>query len=140
MSAFLVADDTINRIVTWLSWEVTRSPRLRISIEHTLGITTRGTSWYKELGQAMWQLNIDAVTDRYGEGEAATFRDHTYTYKPAHGSEIQVLKSMRCWLYQCREGEVVKQPLYRFFDEVVEPYLMTKIICALPEYEAAAWG
>ena len=140
MSAFLVEDNTINRIVEWLSWEVTRSPRLRLSIEHTLGITTRGTSWEQELGQAMVQLNCDAVTDRYGEGEAAKFRTLDYRYQPTHGSEIQVLKSLRCWLYQCREGEVPTQPLYRFFDEVVEPYLMTKIICALPEYEAAAWG
>jgi hypothetical protein len=51
-----------------------------------------------------------------------------------------VLKSLRCWLYQCSEGQVVKEPLYRFFNDVVEPYLMSKIICALPEYEQAHWG
>jgi hypothetical protein len=140
MSAFMVEDDTINRIVEWLSWEVTRSPRLKLSLEHTLRIETRRPTWEQELGRAMFQLNIGAVHDRYGAGKAARFRDLTYTYKPAHGSEIQVLKSLRCWLYQCREGQVPTQPLYRFFDEVVEPYVMTKIICALPEYEAAYWG
>jgi hypothetical protein len=140
MSAFMVEDDTINRVVNWLSWEVTKSPRLKVSLEHTLGIATRRPTWEKELGQAMFQLNSAAVTDRYGEGEATKFRDHTYTYKPAHGSEIKVLKSLRCWLYQCTEGPVVQEPLYRFFNDVIEPYLMSKIICALPEYEQASWG
>jgi hypothetical protein len=140
MSAFLVEDETINRVVEWLSWEVTRSPRLKLSLEHTLGMNTRSASWEQELGQAMFQLNVAAVHDRYGEGEAARFRDLTYSYRPAHGSEIQVLKSLRCWLYQCTEGQVVKQPLYRFFNDVVEQYLMSKNICALPEYEQAHWG
>jgi hypothetical protein len=137
MSAFLVEDETINRVVEWLSWEVTKSPRLKLSVERTLGSATRSASWEQELGHAMFQLNIDAVNDRYGDGEAATFRDFNYSYRPAHGTEIQVLKSPRCWLYQCREGEVVKKSLYRFFDTVVENYLMSKIICALPEYEQA---
>jgi hypothetical protein len=96
--------------------------------------------WEQELGQAMFQLNIDAVHDRYGAGEAATFRGMTYSYRPAQGSEIQVFKSLRCWLYLCTEGQAVKEPLYRFFHDVVEQYLMSKIICALPEYEQAAWG
>jgi hypothetical protein len=39
--------------------------------------------WEQELGQAMFQLNIDAVHDRYGAGEAATFRGMTYSYRPA---------------------------------------------------------
>jgi hypothetical protein len=97
-------------------------------------------TWEQELGQAMFQLNIDAVHDRYGAGEAAAFRDLTYTYPPAHGSEIQVLKSLWCWLYQCDEGQVGQQPVYRFFNDVVEQYLMSKIIHALPEYEQATWG
>ena len=75
-----------------------------------------------------------------GQGKMTRFCNHTYSYKPAHGTEIQVLKSLRCWLYQCTEGQVVKEPLYRFFNDVVEQYLMSTIICALPEYEQAAWG
>ena len=64
MSAFLVEDDTINQVVNWLSWEVTSSPRLKISLEHTLGINTRSATWERELGEAMFQLNVAAVTDR----------------------------------------------------------------------------
>jgi hypothetical protein len=82
MSAFVVEDDTINRIVWWLSREAFRSPRLKISLEHTLGINTCSATWEQELGQAMFQLNIDAVNDRYGQGEAARFRDLTYSYRP----------------------------------------------------------
>lgn len=88
----------------------------------------------------MFQLNIAGVNARYGEGEARHFRELNYHYTPAHGSAVQVLKSLQCWLYQCREGNVVKKPLYRFFHDVVEPHLMGSIIRDLPEYEQAAWG
>jgi hypothetical protein len=140
MSAFMVADETINRVVEWLFWEVTKSLYLREKIEKALQINTSKPGWEKELGQAMFELNIDGVNDRYGEGEAKRFRELNYRYTPAHGSKIQVLKSLECWLYQCREGEVVKKPLFQFFDTVIEKHLMSSIISDLPEYNRAKWG
>jgi hypothetical protein len=88
----------------------------------------------------MFALNIAGITDRYGDGEAEHFRNLAYHYKPAHGSRMQVLKSLQCWLYQCTEGDVVTKPLYKFFQDTVEPHLMSSIIADLPEYQAAAWG
>jgi hypothetical protein len=38
------------------------------------------------------------------------------------------------------EGEVVKKPLYKFFDSVIERHLMSSIISDLPEYQRAEWG
>jgi hypothetical protein len=38
------------------------------------------------------------------------------------------------------EGEVIKKPLYQFFETVVEPHLMNSIISDLPEYKRAEWG
>jgi hypothetical protein len=40
MSAFMVADETINRVITWLSWEKTRSQWLRKKAEDGLKIDT----------------------------------------------------------------------------------------------------
>jgi hypothetical protein len=140
MSAYMVADETINRVVEWLSWEITRSQWLRDKLEKASGIDTSAYKWAEALGKAMFALNIAGVNDRYGNGEAGEFRKLNYHYAPAHGSEIQVLKSLQCWLYQCTEGEVVTKPLYRFFQDVVEPHLMSNIIADLPEYRTAEWG
>ncbi len=140
MSAFMVADETINRVVEWLYFEVSKYPWLRDKLEKATGIDTTSYAWSKTLGKAMCALNMAGVTDRYGDGETAHFRTLNYQYKPAHGSSMQVLQSLQCWLYQCTEGEVVKQPLYQFFQDVVEPHLMSRIISELPEYQAAEWG
>ena len=140
MSAYIVEDGTINRVVTWLSWEITLSRWLKIKVEDALKIDTSKHNWEEELGHAMFELNIAGVNDRYGENEAKKFRALNYRYAPAHGSKIQVLKSLQCWLYQCMEGEVVKKPLYQFFDTFIKPHLMSSIISDLPEYKRAEWG
>jgi hypothetical protein len=140
MSAFMLADETINCVVYWLFREVTKSHWLKEQVENTLKIETTQPDWEEALGKDMFQLNIDGVNDRYGQGEAKNFRDLDYQYTPVFGSKIEVLKSLQCWLYQCMEGEVVKKPLYKFFDTVIEHHLMASIIYDLPEYNSAAWG
>ena len=140
MSAFMVADETINRVVTWLYWEVRKSEWLKRKVENELHLDTERQDFEQNLGQAMFELNIAGVNVRYGEGEAKRYRDLAYRYTPAHGSKIQVLKSMQCFLYQCMEGEVVKKPLYRFFRNTIEVHLMESIINDLPEYNQAEWG
>jgi hypothetical protein len=127
MSAYMVRDETINRVITWLSWEINRSDWLKKKVSDELRLDTTKADWEEILGLAMFQLNIAGVNERYGGG-AQKFRKLNYRYSPAHGSQIQVLKSMQCWLYQCMEGEVVKNPLYQFFDSVIAPYLMSSII------------
>ena len=148
MSAFMVEDKTINRVVNWLGREVSRSSYLKQKTEEAFGISVESDRWEETVGQAMFKLNIDGVNARYGDGEAQEFRELNYAYNPAHftaflsslSAKIQVLKSMQCWLYQCMEGDVVKNPLYLFFREVVEPHLMSSIIYELPEYDRAEWG
>jgi hypothetical protein len=140
MSAFMVADETINRVITSLSWKITKSQWLKKKVEDALQIDTSKHNWEEDLGHAMFELNIAGVNDRYGDNEAKKFRALNYRYAPARGSQIQVLKSLQCWLYQCMEGEVVKKPLYQFFNTFIEPHLMNSIISDLPEYNSAEWG
>jgi hypothetical protein len=140
MSAFMVRDETINRVIYWLSREVTKSDWIKNKVQQTLGLDCDKEGWQEQLGQAMFELNIARVNQRYGEGEAKNFRELNYRYTPAHGSTIQVLKSLQCWLYQCMEGEVVKRLLFQFFDTVIEHHLMSSIISNLPEYDRAEWS
>jgi hypothetical protein len=140
MSAFLVEDKTINRVVTWLSGEITKNAYLKRKVEEALHIDTVSQGWEAILGHALFELNIVAVNERYGAEAAGKFRTLYYRYAPLPSSEIQVLKSLQCFLYQCTEGEGVKSPLYRFFDTVVKCELMEHIIYKLPAWESAAWG
>jgi hypothetical protein len=140
MSAFMVEDKTINYVVNWLRRNIDElyciPPKLK-----KLGIDTTVTGWDENLSQAMFQLNISRVEARYGKGEAVKFRKLDYRYERTDAVPlVQVLKSLRCWLYQCLEGDVPETALYKLFCKDVRPYLMGKIIDMLPEYEEAEWG
>ena len=106
-----------------------------------MGYELWGGDGHRKLGEAMFQLNVDAVNARYGEGEAAKFRPLNYQYLPSFAfvSRVGVYKALTCWLYQCSEGDVPQRPLFRFFDEQVRPALADTIISDLPEYERADW-
>ena len=140
MSAFLVADTTINTVVSWLSDECFRNEWFKDKVEKALHIHTATPRWEAAVGTAMFRLNIDAVNARYGQGEAQHFRKLDYQYRPVTVPKLQVFKSLRCWLYQCCEGDVYKRPLYQAFDTVIIDYLMRQIITELPAYEEADWG
>ena len=140
MSAYIVEDETINRVVTWLRREVAISHFTldRLAREYDVDLTSDG--WDAKLAQAMFQLNCDGVNARYGKGEAEKFRPLNFTYKPEIPySLVQVLKSLQCWHYQCSEGDVPKTKLYQFFEEV-EHHVALKIVMNLPAYDKAKWG
>jgi len=143
MSAFMVADTTINSIVNWLDRALEERYGTTTICQKLLelGFDTSKTGWAERLGYAMFQLNVIAVDARYGSGEAKRFRPLDYRYKLTHTLPlVQVLKSLQCWLYQCNEGDVPQTALYGLFDNDVQVYLMMEIIDSLPEYQNAYWG
>jgi hypothetical protein len=140
MSAFMVEDQTINKVVTWLTREVSHNFPDMDWIAHKYGVDLVSEKWDEKLAHAMFQLNCDGVNARYGKDEAENFRPLNFTYKrEIYHSSVQVLKSLRCWMYQCSEGDVPQTKLYRFFEEVGN-YLALHIIMDLPEYDEAEWG
>jgi hypothetical protein len=140
MSAFMVGDQTINRVVTWLTREVAASHFELHRLAREFDIDLTSDRWDEKLANAMFQLNCDGVNARYGEGEAEKFRPLNFKYKQEdYFSLVQVLKSLQCWMYQCCEGDVPQTKLYQFF-EGVERHLALKIVRDLPEYEKAKWG
>jgi hypothetical protein len=140
MSAFMVEDKTINRVVTWLKREVATDWLTLPNLAREYDIDLTSDQWDEKLAQAMFQLNCDGVNARYGEGEAEKFRPLNFTYKPEGDTfRVQVLKSLQCWMYQCNEGNVPHTKLYQFFEEV-EHHLAVQIVMDLPAYEKAKWG
>jgi hypothetical protein len=140
MSAFIVEDETINRVVTWLTREVQTNRFTLDWLAREYDVDLTSDRWNETLAQAMFQLNCDGVNARYGNGEAEKFRPLNFTYKlEDYHSLVQVLKSLQCWKYQCSEGDVPETKLYQFFEEV-EHHLALKIVMDLPAYEKATWG
>jgi hypothetical protein len=139
MSAFMVEDKTINNIVNWLGNEIDHMFIIPRKLKQ-LNIDTSVPGWAEDLGHIMFLLNINAVDARYGDGEAARFRQLDYRFEHTEAvSSMQVLKSLQCWLYQCCEGEVPETELYKLFAEDIRLFLMDKIITGFPEYEQAEW-
>jgi len=140
MSAFMVDDQTINRVVTWLTRETSNNGFWLDRLTRKYDIDLASDNWDEKLANAMFQLNCDGVNARYGEGEAEKFRPLSFQYQwESYFPLVQVLKSLQCWMYQCCEGNVPQTKLYRFFEEV-ENHLAFKIVTDLPEYEKAKWA
>jgi len=74
-----------------------------------------------ELGAELIMMNTAAVNVRYNEQNR---RNSSYMWQnPAPFSAVQAYKTIRCFLYQCSEGDVPETwPLYRQVDEVRKFY------------------
>ena len=138
MSAYVVEDETINRIVAWLECDKIGSEHVATHILTAHGYTC--DEEFERLAHEMFQLNVDAVNQRYGPGEAEKFRplDFQYAVKMPP-TPIQALKALQCLLYQCSEGDVPESPLYQMLREI-ESTIARAIVSRLPEYTNAAWG
>ena len=141
MSAFVVDDNTINRIVSWLHmkakyghypFEYCPKPLIAMGyrLDDPLGC--------KRLAEEMFTLNCDAVEQRYGEGEAEKFRplDFHWQFNPHQSNALSCLKALRCWLYQCSEGDAPQSALYKAMDALCGDIALAYVE-SLPEYEKA---
>jgi hypothetical protein len=139
MSAFLVDKYTIDRIVTLIDHERRRSGYFSEMLEKELNIDFTDLDWKTKLGQKMWDLNQLALGYRYGDEEVKL----TYVFSdvPFLLSDVHMYKSLRCWLYQCCEGDIPEtSKLYRVFDEKITSHIANAIVQRLPEYDEAKWG
>lgn len=140
MSAFIVEDRTICKIVTWLAWgnDVTW---YRNRVED-LGYDLSKDLSVEKLAKDMWALNCNAVDARYGNGQADQMGGRTFKFNFA-GSGIgkfEVLKAINCWHYQCSEGDdVPNHPLYKVM-ETISNSLAQQIVSRMPEYDRIPWA
>lgn len=66
------------------------------------------------LGMMLLEMNRRALVARYGDNSVAAVEPFRYSALPHHPHLlVQVYKSLRCYLYQCSEGDVPDQPLYQ---------------------------
>jgi hypothetical protein len=133
MSAYVVDDITINRILGYLEYGKHAPHYIRKRL-----LTTVNQS-YEELGKAMYRLNCQSVDERYGE-KAEDMHGDEYVYRlDVSAGTIQAYKSLQCYLYQSCEGNCDKELLYKMLDEF-KNYLGESIIADMPEYSKAEWA
>lgn len=119
MSAYIVQDDCINSIVTWMTGRGQEWERSRVT-EALESQGTIGDSFEEKLGNAMFELNCNAVEQRYGDGQAKEFRTLDYAFEPSYlGSGYAVYDRLGEWIYQCSEGDVPESSkLFRAMETV----------------------
>jgi len=125
MSAFVVQKETIDRALTL--WDSNYDCHIhRLSCEQL-----------DSLGLRIWQLNCEAVNQRYPHTPGESVAEN-YRYRWGDVSTVVALKALQCIIYQCSEGNVPETALYKEMRDV-ERRAMHKIIDELPEYQAAPW-
>jgi hypothetical protein len=138
MSAFLVDESTINKILTHLDKSVRiASEWAEKEVESKLGIDCNDPDWKTKLGQRMWDLNQLSLYYRYGDQK----KELVYKFQTVPCSKVQAFKALQCWLYQCAEGSIPEDSkLYSFFDKVIVPEWAEYLVMRTPEYDNAEWG
>lgn len=138
MSAFLVKDRTINQVVTWLHQQ--RSDSIyQHKIEQAFGLNLLDRADCGRLAQAMFELNSKAVRQRYRDADQSEMIPASFTPKYELATAMQAYKSLRCWYYQCAEGDIRETSiLYGIMGEILD-CLAHEIICSMPAYEKATW-
>lgn len=138
MSAFVVKDATINRVVTFLATD-RESDYIRRQIYKRLGVNLASDIGPETLGNLMFSLNCDAVNQRYGENEAAQFRKLDYSFRPEiHCNRLMAYKALECWMYQCSEGNIDENNLYQVMERV-QGWIAEMIVTRSAEYDRLGW-
>ena len=136
MSAYIVDDETINKVVSYL---YSRSIEFQHTKLHKMGYDVNVPKSCAELAQKMFDLNVAAVNARYGEDEAEKFRSLNFKYGVVPASLIEVIQALKAWKYQCTEGDVPDLALYKAMKEI-HCLLCIKFVEQSEEYRGAAWG
>ncbi len=129
MKKFIVPDKTINRVLSWLVENDAGVP----------GLEGKDSESLAKLGTSMLEMNCEVIDQLYGYGEAAEYRPLDYEFRWERTSEIQVLKSLQCWLEQCFGDRIVEMDLYHEM-KAIESKLACKLVSELESYAAAEWG
>ncbi len=126
MSAYIVSRDCITRIVDAISDRFEKE-----EIEEIFGTTHKDT-----IGYQLWKMNCEAVNQRYKETDTAPEYKHPFVVSC---STMQSYKSLRCYLYQCSEGDVPESQLFKKLDSFSDK-LGSSAASSTAEYSEADWG
>jgi hypothetical protein len=162
MSAFVVQDKTINKIVAYLY----RDPMGRSTRRPESGPFSKidycfhfdlmqseadaGLSWSqafearrRKLAFDLFTMNCRAVDTRYPDKPAQSaegFHPDDFGFKEVEPpSAVAFVKMAQCLRYQCAEGKIPDEPLFKALSDSIN-IACVNIVESLPEYEQCPWG
>lgn len=168
MSCFIVSDNTIRRVVNAASAFQSNNPgaRRRVGTAFEALKNEEGTQRYdlgdpadlQRLAGDLYNLNVDAFCERYPSKDSTLpglagrtrypddiepFEVGQASFSPgAHhdfDSRVTAYKAAQCLRYQCSEGDVPEQPLYKALVQFIND-LACETLDETDAYEAAPWG
>ncbi len=96
--------------------------------------TINTISFYTGVSAArLVRMNADAIMARYGSDEMR----RVMTQRVITADVYQFAKCLSCYLYQCAEGNVPEQPLYKHLERVYEGLSVLK---SHEAYDKCYWG
>ncbi len=116
MSAFIVNNTTIHRCLYGLYW------------------AKLAFGYSPSIGQKLYELNAKAVAHRYDEPAERV----KFTSEEGVPTKISAVKALHCLRYQCSEGDIPKDPLFKKISRAIE-ILSEDIVCNLPEWNKEPW-
>lgn len=151
MSAFVVDTATMDRAVS----AICARGRYGQILSQFNGVFVDTADAPTTIGRRLFTLNIEAVMQRYPDCEndptelpgvegcasyPETYRFSGRLAKPFARipSLVDGYKALRCLIYQCSEGNVVRSDLYRELESAAGE-IAGEIVQMLPDYERAAW-
>ena len=140
----------LNDIINWLSykerfWKDTTKGECTKLFEE-LGYNLSTDNGRNRLFQDMINLNIEAVESSYTDDELVKgvcismindSKDYSFEYSSVNAGIFQALKSIRCWLSKCTEGEPMESSMLYVTFETIEDIIMTSLVEQIPEYQEA---
>jgi sulfur relay (sulfurtransferase) DsrF/TusC family protein len=142
MSSFLIEDSSINKIVTFLikcsySNEIYYGEINKILVKYgfNLNYIENKNLEAEKLARYMKSLNLSAINYRYNEEN----KDYNIKFEEIDEKNLfQILKSLECFLYQCSEGEIPQENLFKMLEQITY-ILKDLIINSLKDYKTAKW-
>jgi len=139
MSAFIVDNKTVNKIVSWIE-------KNKNTPDHTYTIgefyKVFDTDNPNTLGKELLKLNIKSVAERYNNGDVTVYNDllNGYSYKYIYYEGIpEVVKALHCFHYQCDEGLTCSTDQFKAIADLIN-HLQYIFIADSPAYKLADWN
>jgi hypothetical protein len=143
-SAFMESDEVINQLAKYIHDLFVNKSDLLSKITKTY------IKWYdgadeQTIANDLYNCNRRAISYRYGKAEAAksTFK---YSEPKEKVSEVQILKWLESWQYQCSERKNPGKPYGFIYELIGKLYIKLSYtdngyqnIRRTKEYEDAAW-
>ena len=143
MSAYIVEDETINRIVTALQDGDGHGDNPPVPVPpDILKVMPAGMpsadAHATAVGRSLLIMNAKAVCERYVVA-ANVEPVYFYRFRRLPVTPTEVYKATRCLIYQCAEGDVPNSEIFKALEEYAGE-LAQRIVKRSPEYDAAPWG